>query len=293
MAKVHVWMLYRGGPTKSSNMKSFFHCQMKDPFLLNLGRGFFQGLWMKWLFWWRRHDIQSFQLTGPCPSHLFSNEQSRELNRILGSDYACTNVHRYDGKSAAERIKETPTQTTVLLLPLVPFRGGILYSTLDEARTQLQAKGIPYIEAPPLSKTPSFPIVYAECIRETIISLQGNNKYAILIFVSKDALNWNKLEPELQEEIDGFRRTIQQILNPAIQIFTALSTNEAIEKLNTLDDTEHILYGHPISICDSYEELPILLSELPFTFHQIPNLNNRPSFMRTLAEMVWKFAPVE
>ena len=293
MAKVHVWMLYRGGPTEPSQLDSYFQTQMKDPHLLGLGRNVLSRLWMKLLSWWRGKDTARFRLTGPCPSHSRSNEQSSELNRVLGSDYSCTNVHRYDGTSAEDRLKETPRNITVLLLPLVPFRSGVLYSALSEARKRLEREGISYVEAPPLSHSPSFLVSYAESIRESIISLQGSRAYTVLLLFSRDALNWKKAEPELLSEIQSFCSGIQQQLHQDITIITALHSSEAVNKLKMLEDTDHILYGYPAWTCDSYEELPVEISQQPFTFHQIPRLNNRPSFIRMLTETVLQHSPLE
>ena len=123
--------------------------------------------------------------------------------------------------------------------------------------------------------------------------MNGARNYAVLILISKDALNWKKAEPELVQEVEEFSSEIQRSLHQDVPIITAIQSKTAIHKLNELQNVEHILYGHPDWICDSYESLPTEIASLPFQFHQIPSLNNRPSFIRALAEVVWKHAPVK
>ena len=123
--------------------------------------------------------------------------------------------------------------------------------------------------------------------------MQGKHSYAVLLFVSTDALNWNSVEEETRKEFDEFLQEIQRNVHPSVPILTALSTREAKEKLLDVENKTHILYGHPAALCDTYEGLPYQLSRLPFTFVAIPPPNNRPSFIRALAEIVWEYAPIE
>ena len=291
MAKVHVWLLYRGGPTQPSRLQEYFQRQMEDPHLLNLGTGLFARLWRTILIWWRGKEVGKLQLSGPCPSLRSAEEQSRELNRILGSDYTCVSVHRYDGANAHVRLKETPKGKPILLFPLVPFRSAVLYSTLAEARTQLEAEGFDYYEIPPLSRLPSFVNIYAESIRESIISLDGHTDYAVLLLLSRDAKNWQSTSEELTAETQQFCSDLKNKLHPNLTIVTALHIPDAVRQLQHLKKVSHILYGYPFWTCDSYERLPASIGRLPFDFHPIPSLNTRPSFIRLLSDTVIEHSP--
>ena len=293
MAKVHVWLLYRGGPTQPSRLQHYFQRQMEDPHLLNLGTGLFARLWRSILIWWRGKEVAQLQLTGPCPSLQSSEEQSRELNRILGSDYTCVAVHRYDGANAHIRLKETPKGKPILLFPLVPFRSGVLYSTLADARSHLELEGFRHQEIPPLSHLPSFVTIYAESIRESIISLNGETDYAVLLLLSRDAKNWHTASEELTSEINRFRSALKQKLHPNLTIVTALHIPDAIRQLQNLKEISHILYGYPFWTCDSYERLPANIDQLSFHFHKIPSLNTRPSFIRMLSDVIIEHSPTE
>ena len=293
MAKVHVWLLYRGGPTQPSRLQQYFQRQMDDPHLLNLGTGLFARLWRSILIWWRGKEVAKLQLTGPCPSLQSSEEQSRELNRILGSDYTCVAVHRYDGTNAHTRIKETPRGKPILLFPLVPFRSGVLYSTLANARIQLESEGFDHHEIPPLSHLPSFVNIYAESIRESIISLQGETDYAVLLLLSRDAKNWHSTSAELDAEIHLFCQVLTQKLHRDLTIIAALHIPDAVRKLQKLKEVSHILYGYPFWICDSYETLPTSIGQMSFQFHRIPSLNTRPSFIRMLSDTIIQHSPTE
>ena len=293
MAKVHVWLLYRGGPTQPSRLHQYFQQQMEDPYLLNLGTGLFSRLWRTILIWWRGKEMAQLQLAGPCPSLRSAEEQSQELNRILGSDYSCVSVHRYGGANAQVRLKETPRGKPILLFPLVPFRSGVLYSTLAEARSQLESEGFNYQELPPLSQLPSFVNIYAESIRESIISLGGHTDYAVLLLLSRDAKNWQSTSKELTVETQQFCAALKKKLHPSLTIMTALHIPDAVRQLQNLKEISRILYGYPFWTCDSYETLPSSVGHLDFHFHQIPSLNTRPSFIRLLSDTIIQHSPTE
>ena len=169
-----------------------------------------------------------------------------------------------------------------------PFRSSMLHSFFDHARSELGKKDICFFEANPLSQSPHYIKAYAESIRHSVLELQPQpQRYAILLLVSRDARNWSSIEEELLSDLREFKEKLSQVLHSSIPILIALNNERIAKELSSLDPNTTIFYGYPRRVCSSFEKLPTALDGTPFDFHPIQDLEQQPSFIRALAEIIW------
>ena len=286
MARFQIWLLHRGVPESQSDLSPYYERQMQDPFLLGLKPNWWNRIWMQVLSWWRKKHLP--QLPDRC-SNLFAEEQGRELERILGTDYQCRTVFRYQGVSAEERIKELSKKTTVVLLAMEPFRSSIFYSMLSNARHKLEQNRQTFSEASPLSELNGYVEAYLETIRKALLEHQApSGQYAIVFLISKDAKNWSHSELTLEKSFFQFSDLIANKLDSAVPIYRAVNHPSALDELEISSNITDIFYGFPNWVCSSMQEAPSFLAEKGYRLHAISPFNQQPSFIRSLAEVVWE-----
>lgn len=285
MAKFQIWLLHRGVPKSQEDVSLYYERQMQDPFLLGLKQHWWHRVWMRVLSWLRRKHL-------PKLTQIYSNdpaeEQARELERILGADYQCQTVYRYQGVSAEERLKELPRGVKVVLLAMEPFSSSIFNSMISDAEHKLQTREQNFVAAPPLSETPNYLEAYLETIRIALLEHQvPAGKYAIVFLISKDALNWNQSELNLEKAFFQFADMIAEKLDSSVPIYRAVNHPSALAKLSISPDLTDIFYGFPNWVCTSMQEKPSFLEKQGYKLHPIPPFNQHPSFIRSLAEIAW------
>jgi len=286
LAKFQIWLLHRGVPSSQEDVSPYYERQMRDPFLLGLQQNWWHKIWMSILSWWRRKQLP--QLPQVC-SNDPAEEQARELERILGQDYECRTVYRYQGISAEERIKELPRGVTVLLIAMEPFRSGVSESMFAAAKAALQAQNQDFMQAPLLSEVDDYVEAYLETIR---ISLLENQilvgKYAIVLLITKDARNWNQPQFVLEKSFFEFTSRITEKLDSTVPIYRSINHPAALDKLSFSPEITDIIYGFPNWVCSSMQKPPNRLAEKGYKLHAIPAFNQHPSFIRSLAEIAWE-----
>ena len=144
MSKTHVWLLHQDSPKPGSGgLKTFLKAQLNDPLIL-------PNHFFNWLIRWflLRHRTRRCQvLPGPCQSINEAEHQARELERLLGSDFQCHILRRYD-ESGDVVFKSTPARANVIIAPLIPHRSGALRTALNRARQQLMKARLPLPSQP-------------------------------------------------------------------------------------------------------------------------------------------------
>ena len=285
MARFQIWLLHRGVPNSQSDLSPYYERQMQDPFLLGLKQNWWNRIWIQVLSWWRKKDLP--QLPEVC-SNLFAEEQGRELERILGTDYQCRTVYRYQGVSAEERIKELSKNTTVVLLAMEPFRSGVFYSMLSNAKQKLEKNSQQFSDAPPLSELNGYVEAYLETIRKALLDHKvPSGQYAIVFLISKDAKNWSQSELNLEKSFFQFADLIAEKLEASVPIYHAVNHPSALDRMKISSQVTDIFYGFPNWVCSSMQEAPSSLTQKGYRLHAIPPFNQQPSFIRSLAEVVW------
>ena len=82
--KLHVCLLYPGGPTEEKTIDSFLTEQLRDPLVQDTLPSFLRTLWIWVLLYFRKRTPL---LEGPCYSFRHAQEHIQELNRLLGPDF--------------------------------------------------------------------------------------------------------------------------------------------------------------------------------------------------------------
>ena len=228
--KLHVCLLYPGGPTEEKTIDSFLDEQIHDPFVQETLPSFFRSLWIWILLYFRK---KTPLLEGPCHSFLHAQEHVQELNRLLGPDFVCHAIHHFGKANMDSVIKSIPNKSHVVLVPLMPHRCQTLYSAQGSLRSQLQKKHCQVTEIGHYATKEPFVQALCTQIRKAIIS-SNSPKYGLLFLEQRQPEKWNKSSEEYKTDIQKTVSTVMSALQtnqPHLIVHThSVDWNQAMEQ---------------------------------------------------------------
>ena len=206
--KLHVCLLYPGGPTEEKTIDLFLNEQIHDPFVQDTLPSFFRSIWIWILLYFRK---KTPLLEGPCPSFVHAQKHVQELNRLLGPDFVCYAIHHFGKANMDSVIKSIPNKNHVALVPLIPHRCQTLYSAQGSLRSQLQKKQCQVIEIGHYATKKPFVQALCTQIRKAIIS-SGSPKYGLVFLEQRQPEKWNKSSDEYKTDIEKTVETVMVAL---------------------------------------------------------------------------------
>ena len=207
--KLHVCLLYPGGPTEEKTIDSFLTEQLHDPLIQDSLPYFFRSIWIWIVLYFRK---KTPLLEGPCHSFQHSQEHVQELNRLLGPDFVCYAIHHFGKANMDSVIKSIPNKSHVALIPLIPHRCQTLYSAQGSLRNQLQKKQCSLTEIGHYATKEPFIQALCTQIRKAIISSK-TPKYGLVFLEQRQPEQWNKSSIEYKTDVE---KTVSSVIK-AIQ----------------------------------------------------------------------------
>ena len=296
----YVWLLYQGGSEELSEPVHLIRSQLEDSLIYASSPGWLRPLLIWFHCWLRQRSLQQQKLlTGPCSSFDAAEQQSKELNRLLGEDYHCRPVHLFGQQNLESALKDTPRHAPVVLLPLIPYSCASLFSLLRQSRTALQAQNRPVIEIPSWHRHHGYIEAVAETIRTEIIDLKGRKDYCLLFVLGRQPESWTHPPEELFSEAQSSALQIVKTLEKNIPWSVAqLSGKTKIQTILSqwITESRKVLIVIPLTwscaSSDMEQQLsavhPLLEQEGFEQIIQSQTLSLRSTFLRTLAEVVFQ-----
>ena len=204
--KLHVCLLYPGGPTEEKTIDSFLDEQLQDPFVQDTLPSFLRSLWIWIILYFRK---KTPLLKGPCHSFQYAQEHIQELQRLLGPDFVCYGIHHFGKVNMDSVIKSIPNKSHVALIPLIPHRCQTLYSAQGALRYQLQKKQCNITEIGHYGTKESFVQALCTQIRKAIIASK-NQQYGLVFLEQRQPEQWNKSSDEYKVDI---QKTVSAVMS--------------------------------------------------------------------------------
>ena len=195
--KLHVCLLYPGGPTEENTIDSFLTEQLRDPLVQDTLPSFFRTIWTWFLLYFRK---KTPLLEGQCYSFQHAQEHVQELNRLLGPDFVCYAIHHFGKANVDSIIKSIPNKSRVALVPLIPHRCQTLYSVQGSLRSLLQKKHCHITEIGHYATKEPFVQALCTQIRKEIIFGKAE-RYALVFIEQRQPEKWNKSSVEYKKDI--------------------------------------------------------------------------------------------
>lgn len=217
--KLHLCLLYSGGPTEDSSIKEFLQEQLRDPFVQDTFPSFLRSLWTWFILFFRARQPR---LEGPCHSYDYAQEHSLELGRLLGPDFICHPIHHFGRSNMESVLKSIPQKSQVVLIPLIPHRCQTLFSVAQTLRRSLKKKHCTITEIGHYATKE--PFIHAMCtqIRRTMIAADTIN-YGFLFVEQRQPERWNKSSSTYKEDVQKTVRAVMtnmQTQQPHIVLHT-------------------------------------------------------------------------
>ena len=227
--KLHVCLLYPGGPTEEKTINSFLSEQLQDPLVQDSLPSFLRAVWIWVLLFFRKRTPL---LEGPCYSFQHAQEHVQELNRLLGPDFSCYAIHHFGKANVDSIIKTIPNKSNVALVPLIPHRCQTLYSAQGSLRSQLQKKQCSITEFGHYATKKPFVQALCTQIRKEIISSK-TEQYGLVFIEQRQPERWNKSSTEYKKDIQKTVSAVMKSIHTK-QPHIVLHTNAASWKKEIL-----------------------------------------------------------
>lgn len=226
--KIHVFLLYPGGPNPTLGLRSYLTQQIAATGALRKFPSFLRPL-ITW-FLLRSRLQQLPQLTDSCTSYKASQQQAQELARLLGSEYKLHPVYRYGEQKIDSALSEIPKKALAILLPLIPFRTSTLLSLYEIMREQLHRRNVLISEVGTYGLQNEYACFLAKNIRAAIIDLQTPQSYALLFIIGRQPEGWKTTTKPLQQEAAKCVNSVLMQLNKTIDFAICHGSTKQIQK---------------------------------------------------------------
>ena len=218
--KLHLCVLYPGGPKDKDSISLFLQEQLHDPMVQETLPSFLRSLWTWFLLYFRsKYPV----LEGPCSSFQHAQKHTQELSRLLGSDFVCYPIHHFGQANLEAVIKSIPNKSRVVLIPLIPHRCQTLYSAVGQLRTKLQKKQCLLHEFGHYASKRPFIQALSTQIRKKIIS-SATSSYGLIFIEQRQPERWNKSSVEYKEDVERTMKAVIKDINTE-QPYTLLHTH--------------------------------------------------------------------
>lgn len=244
-----------------------------------------QVFWIRWVILWRNMRTPMSLLPQICSDN--AAEQTRELQRILGSDYTCQHIYAHDQDIRKSIEFLAPKKDIILLVPesvVFPSTSNYL-AWLQNALAPKEAQ----LATITLENQDSIEECYIQHIRQTILEAKfsQNVQYSILLLLQPEGNNWHSVDVLIEKKIRFLQQHLQEKL-PSRPVHITLNSPSSKDYIQSLPTEHVVLYGFLNWTCSSNETIHPALCRKDLVFKQIPPFNTSPMYMRSIVELIWK-----